>query len=84
MANYATVKNRESDQISERYQRGNFNKQDPVVTKVYNTVLWINLYRAYNTSIFSTGYRFYYPMDSCIYRKGGGGGVAVDRLIRLV
>ena len=51
MANYATVKNRENDQISERYQRGNFNKQDPVVTKVYNTVHWINLYRAYNTYI---------------------------------
>ena len=51
MANYVTVKNRESDQISERYQRGNFNKQDPVVTKVYNTVHWINLYRAYNTYI---------------------------------
>lgn len=71
MANYATVKNRESDQISERHQRGNFNKQDPVVTKVYNTVHWIKLYRAYNTYIIH-GYRFYYPMDSCIYRRGGG------------
>ena len=28
----------ENDQISERYQRENFKKQGPVVTKVDNTV----------------------------------------------